>query len=115
MEPKVLKKLALTVLAAALVPVAAVAQPWAQPYADRPYYDQDHGPRYSDDDDRYERSYRDRPYGYWETPYVRGHPAYDQYGPDPNGTRAPDGHRIKCKLVDEWNAYGQYIRRRACW
>ena len=114
LEANVLKLLTFAALFAALIPAAAVAQPWAQPYADRPYYAQDHGPRYYDDDDRYERSYRDRPYGYVEVPYVRGHPAYDQYGPDPNGTRAPDGHRIKCKLVDGWNDYGQYVRRRAC-
>jgi hypothetical protein len=47
---------------------------------------------------------------------VKGHPAYDEYGPDPNGLRAPDGHRIKCKLVDQWDDdYGQYVRRRNCW
>lgn len=113
-----LKKLALAAMVAVLIPAAATAQPWYRRYDDRdhgPYYGRDRGHDY-DDDDRYERSYRDQPYGGWDEPYVRGHPAYDQYGPDPNGLRAPDGHRLKCKLVDEWNGYyGQYIRRRACW
>lgn len=44
-----------------------------------------------------------------------GHPAYDRYGPDPNGTIAPDGHRIKCKLVEGWDAYGRWGRHRECW
>jgi hypothetical protein len=112
-----LKKLGLAALVAALLPGAALAQPWYRPYDNRdrsPYYEQDRG-RYGDDDDRYGRN-RDRAYRDWGQPYVLGHPAYDQYGPDPNGTIAPDGHRIKCKLVNEWNGYyGEYLRRRACW
>jgi hypothetical protein len=41
---------------------------------------------------------------------------YDQYGPDPNGTIAPDGHRIKCKLRRTYDSYyrGDAIRR-VCW
>jgi hypothetical protein len=27
----------------------------------------------------------------------------DRYGPDPNGMIAPDGHRIKCKLVNGYD------------
>jgi hypothetical protein len=38
----------------------------------------------------------------------------DRWGPDPNGVRAPDGHRIKCKLVESWTGYG-YTTRRECW
>ena len=47
-------------------------------------------------------------------------PAYgatrvDRFGPDPNGMIAPDGHRIKCKLSEDWNDYrGRYITRRIC-
>lgn len=44
-----------------------------------------------------------------------GHPAYDRYGPDPNGTIARDGHMIKCKLVDGWDGYGHWGRHRECW
>ena len=32
---------------------------------------------------------------------MRGVP-FDRYGPDPNGMIAPDGHRIKCKLQDDY-------------
>ena len=50
------------------------------------------------------------------SPDVLGHAPYDQYGPDPNGMVAPDGHRIKCKLTDSYNGdYGRYVTRRACW
>jgi len=104
---------------AALLPAAVQAQPR---YAyDQGYQGYDQGERGyyrgdRDDDDRRWPRYRDGWYGYAEVPYVRGHPAYDEFGPDPNGTRAPDGHRIKCKLVDQWDGYtGQYLRRRACW
>lgn len=111
-----LKKLALAALAATLIPAAALAQPWAQPYGDRSpqaYYG-DRGPYYYGDD-RYARSYPDAPYGYESVPYVRGHPAFDQYGPDPNGLRAPDGHRLKCKIVKGWDDYdGQRIKHRKC-
>lgn len=109
-----LKTLVIAGALAALGMSAAHAQPrW--PYEGR-YY----APRQDDDDDgyRYQPRYQDPRdgYGYGGAPYVRGHPAYDEYGPDPNGLRAPDGHRIKCKLVDQWDGYtGRYIRRRACW
>jgi hypothetical protein len=50
------------------------------------------------------------------TPGGLAHMPADQYGPDPNGLAAPDGHVIKCKLTDEWSAsYGRWIRRRECW
>jgi hypothetical protein len=40
---------------------------------------------------------------------------YDQYGYDPNGMIAPDGHRIKCKnrrVYDDY--YRAYVTRRVC-
>jgi hypothetical protein len=40
---------------------------------------------------------------------------YDQYGYDPNGMIAPDGHRIKCKnrrVYDDY--YRGYVTRRVC-
>lgn len=115
-----LKKLIFASALAALLPVVVQAQPRydydqgdpGYQQADRGYY---RGYR-DDDDDRRGPRYWDRGYGYAEAPYVRGHPAYDEFGPDPNGLRAPDGHRLKCKLVDQWDGYtGQYVRRRNCW
>ena len=45
-----------------------------------------------------------------------GHPVYDRYGPDPNGLLAPDGHQLKCKLMDTWDDYRHaYVLRRRCW
>jgi hypothetical protein len=45
-----------------------------------------------------------------------GRPANDQYGPDPAGLAARDGHRIECKLVSDWNDYARrYVARRVCW
>ena len=32
-----------------------------------------------------------------------GEVPFDRYGPDPNGMIARDGHRIKCKLTDEYS------------
>lgn len=105
---------------AALAASTAQAQPrWQDDQgqdAPRDYGDA----RYYGDQYRYPPPYPDRAYGYGYgyagVPLVRGHPAYDEYGPDPNGLRAPDGHRLKCKLVDGWDDYtGQRIRRRACW
>lgn len=51
-------------------------------------------------------------YGY-STPY--GNVPVDQYGPDPNGMIAPDGHRIKCKLRRSYDSYyRQTVTRREC-
>ena len=50
------------------------------------------------------------------SPDVLGHAPYDQFGPDPNGMIAADGHRIKCKLMDSYDSYyGAYRTRRQCW
>jgi hypothetical protein len=49
-------------------------------------------------------------------PEVLGHAPFDEYGADPNGMVAADGHRIKCKLADAWDGYrNAYVRRRQCW
>src|SRR5437879_5428965 len=40
---------------------------------------------------------------------------YDRFGPDPNGMIAADGHRIKCKLQDDWDGrYDAYMTHRVC-
>ena len=47
---------------------------------------------------------------------VLGDVPYDRYGPDPNGMIARDGHRIKCKLSDDYDGrYGAYMTHRVCW
>ena len=38
----------------------------------------------------------------------------DRFGPDPNGMIAPDGHRIKCKLRDDYDSRGRLYTRREC-
>jgi hypothetical protein len=49
-------------------------------------------------------------------PEILGDAPNDQYGPDPNGMIAPDGHRIKCKLLNRYNRYaGHSMTRRECW
>ena len=41
---------------------------------------------------------------------------FDEYGPDPNGMIAPDGHRIKCKLTDDWDSrFDRYTTHRVCY
>lgn len=118
-----LKTIIFAGVAAALLPAAVLAQPRYYGPGDQGYYQGDRGYYRGDRDDdddgyRYGRRYPDHSsgYGYAAVPYVKGHPAYDEYGPDPNGLRAADGHRIKCKLVDDWDGFtGQYVRRRNCW
>ena len=40
---------------------------------------------------------------------------FDRYGPDPNGMIAADGHRIKCKLTDDWDSrVDRYVTHRVC-
>jgi hypothetical protein len=41
---------------------------------------------------------------------------FDQYGPDPNGMIAADGHKIKCKLTDDWDGrFDRYMTHRVCY
>jgi hypothetical protein len=41
---------------------------------------------------------------------------FDQYGPDPNGMIAADGHKIKCKLQDDYDGrFDRYMTHRVCW
>jgi hypothetical protein len=40
---------------------------------------------------------------------------FDRYGPDPNGMIAADGHKIKCKLTDDYDdRFGRYMTHRVC-
>jgi hypothetical protein len=40
---------------------------------------------------------------------------FDRYGPDPNGMIAADGHKIKCKLQDDYDdRFGRYMTHRVC-
>jgi hypothetical protein len=39
----------------------------------------------------------------------------DRFGPDPNGMIAPDGHRLKCKLRDDYDGRGRLYTRRECY
>ena len=49
-------------------------------------------------------------------PSYSGAVPVDRYGPDPNGMIAPDGHRIKCKLVSGYNGrWGGYRTYRQCY
>jgi hypothetical protein len=110
-----------TLLGAALIAQSASAQPYiiypAGPSVVEPGY------RY----DAYGRPYYDD--GYRAPAYVpeagsvlgpalvEGYASvpYDRYGPDPNGMIAADGHRIKCKLADDYDDYdGRYQTRRIC-
>ena len=41
---------------------------------------------------------------------------FDQYGPDPNGMIAADGHKIKCKLQDDYDGrFDRYMTHRVCY
>jgi len=41
---------------------------------------------------------------------------FDEYGPDPNGMIAADGHRIKCKLRDDYDdRFDRYMTHRVCY
>jgi hypothetical protein len=109
LEAIMLKTLIFAGVLTGLVPAVAMAQPR--------YWQDDQGAyatRNYGEDPRYQPPPYPA-YGYEPVPYVRGHPAYDQYGPDPNGTRAPDGHRYKCKLQNRWDPYtGGEVRVREC-
>jgi hypothetical protein len=89
-------------------PAAAYAEPGYRYDADgRPYYDDGYrAPRYVGDAGAVLGSALAD--GYARVPY-------DRYGPDPNGMIAPDGHKIKCKLMDDYDGrYGRYMTRRVC-
>ena len=117
-----------TLLVAALAGASAlggvmVAQTTAaQPYYAAPARVYEPGYRY----DEFGRPYYDdgyRPGYYVEGGSVVG-PALvegyarvpvDRFGPDPNGMIAADGHRIKCKLTDDYSArLGHYYTHRVC-
>jgi len=94
-------------LAAPLITPAAQAQPYGYP---RVIPVAQPGYRY----DEFGRPYFDegyRAYGRYRDDYV----PHDRFGADPNGMIAADGHRIKCKLQDDYDGYGRYMTRRVCW
>jgi hypothetical protein len=110
-----------TVLGGAFAAQSVQAQPY-DGYYDRAYHYDSYGRRYFED--AYGRHYVEAPRYYDEDgiavggavlgPAMRDVP-YDRYGPDPNGLVASDGHRIKCKLQDDYNyRLGRYVTRRVC-
>ena len=128
--------LGLTVAGGAVIAGSAAAQPYGYYYSNPPgYYDNGY---YRAPLSPYSNGYYAAPgyaypgYTYYD-PYgtgvagavigaVIGNPyAYmpgvpvDRYGPDPNGMIAPDGHKIKCKLRNGYDAYGRYGTHRECW
>jgi hypothetical protein len=89
------------VLGGALIAQTAQAQPYG--YYAPGYYGQ--APAY-----RYDA------YGYRSWRHRYGDVPYDAYGPDPNGMIAADGHRLKCKLRDDWDdRYDRYVTHRVCY
>ena len=86
-------------LGGAMVAQSTAAQPYYAPLP-APIYEP--GYRYDD----YARPYYDE--GYAAVPV-------DRFGPDPNGMIAADGHRIKCKLQDDYSyRMGRYFTHRVC-
>lgn len=115
-----------SVLGGAMIAQTAQAQPYGyyEGYAPVYHYDSygrryfedrygrhyvgDVAPRYDDDDDVV--------LGGALLGAVLGDVPYDRFGPDPNGMIARDGHRIKCKLMDDWNSrLDRYVTRRVCY
>jgi hypothetical protein len=108
-----------SVLGGAMIAGAASAQPYY--VAPAPAYAPPAGYHY----DAYGRLVYDAPYA---APIVGGAvigPAIgaalgavpvDEFGPDPNGMIAPDGHRIKCKLRDDYDGrFDRYMTHRVCY
>jgi hypothetical protein len=106
-------------LGGVMIAQTATAQPYYAPAPARIY---EPGYRY----DEFGRPYYDdgyRPGYYVEGGAVVG-PALvegyarvpvDRFGPDPNGMIAADGHRIKCKLQDDYSArLDRYYTHRVC-
>lgn len=123
-------------LGAAILALAVAGVAQAQPYGDYTGRGAEYGYRYAPPR-AYDGAGRYLPYSYYNgydgydyppaTPEAGaalaaamaaaalGHAPYDEYGPDPNGAVAPDGHQIKCKLVSDWSDYySRYVRRRVC-
>ena len=99
-------------LGGAIVAQTAQAQPYGYAYVPAPAYHYD----------GYGRLVYDSPYGVAGAvigaPIARAYGAvpYDQFGPDPNGMIAADGHRIKCKLTDNWDdRFDRYVTHRVCY
>ncbi len=87
-------------LGGAMIAQGAGAQPYY--YGPAPARIYEPGYRYDD----YGRPYYDE--GYAAVPV-------DRFGPDPNGMIAADGHRIKCKLQDDYSyRLGRYLTHRVC-
>ena len=109
---------------AAMFAQSAQAQPYGY-YAPAPRY----APAYPYRDPYYDGRYAPQPYygdsaaglagaviGSLLGDDVYGGVPYDRYGADPNGMRARDGHRIKCKLQNGYDPrYGRTMTQRVCW
>ena len=115
----------LAALGGAVIAGGAQAQPYGY-YYNPPtgYYDNG----YYHPAPAYNGYYTAPAYGYNDPAAVAGAligsviaPAYgpavpvDRFGPDPNGMIAPDGHRIKCKLRDDYDVRGHMYTRRECY
>jgi hypothetical protein len=97
---------AAVLLGGAMIAGAASAQTY---YAPAPAYALRAGYHY----DAYGRLVYDGPYA---APIVGGAVPVDEFGPDPNGMTAPDGHRIKCKLRDDYDGrFDRYVTHRVCY
>jgi hypothetical protein len=98
-----MRKLLIAALAGAGALGGAMAAQTA--HAQPGYHYDDYGRPYFDNG-AYARGYYD---------YDRLGVPYDRFGPDPNGLIARDGHRIKCKLTDDWSyRLDRYVTRRVC-
>ena len=115
-----------SVLSGAMIAQGVQAQPYGYYERVTPAYHYDsYGRRYFED--RYGRHYVERVAPRYDDDddgpvvgaavlgSVLGEVPYDRYGPDPNGMIARDGHRIKCKLTDDWSSrLDRYVTRRVC-
>ena len=119
-----------TVLSGAMIAQAVQAQPYgyyppAGAYYAPAYRYDSYGRRYFEDaygrhyvDAAPRSDYDDAPAGLAGALIgsVMGGVPYDRYGADPNGMIARDGHRLKCKLTDDYDGrYGRYTTHRVCY